>query len=41
MVAQILLIDDQTAILKRTSQVLNQLGHEVEVAREGEKRDSG
>ena len=37
MLARILLIDDQTSILKSTSQVLKQLGHEVEVARDGRK----
>lgn len=37
MVARILLIDDQTSVLKSASQVLMQLGHEVEVARDGEK----
>lgn len=37
MVARILLIDDQASVLRSTSQVLKQLGHEVEVARDGEK----
>lgn len=37
MVARILLIDDQTSVLKSTSQVLKELGHEVEVAHDGEK----
>jgi CheY-like chemotaxis protein len=37
MVARILLIDDQSSVLRTTSQVLKQLGHQVEVARDGEK----
>jgi CheY-like chemotaxis protein len=37
MAARILLIDDQTSVLRTTSEALKQLGHEVEVARDGEK----